>query len=291
MLIEESRDINLVNADSLSPLHVSIQSDNYLVHTKLIITGADLNIKDNEGRTPLVYTLTGRKERFALQLLINGANAHIYSGLKETPGLSDTFIYLEYYKSLELLQLISLHTSINQDALENSIKMGNTFYTSYLLLNFEFYTNYIKENNILNTAIDIENPEKRLAMIDKLLKFGANIDIGGDEPALIYAAKKGYLKVIESLIVYGPDLMIKDKEGLSVLDHSVFLLDFPAIQLVYAPIVRAHSFLDVENKKKYTEFFDTACGRLPEDNDFEMPQSTFSRRKRRITYFLSCKDQ
>jgi len=77
-----NNDIKYLNEKNLvgsTPLHLACYKGNYEIVNALIDLGCDLNIKDNEGRTPIFYSAN---KQIAIKLILNGA----FKNVKDNKG-------------------------------------------------------------------------------------------------------------------------------------------------------------------------------------------------------------
>lgn len=73
LLVKKGADVNHLNDDGDSPLHMAVKKD-YRVLTKLLIAhGADVNIKDSSGHTALWYAIGHHNQEIVRLLKNNGA--------------------------------------------------------------------------------------------------------------------------------------------------------------------------------------------------------------------------
>lgn len=80
LLLREGADINALNANGRTPIHIAVANDQVLLAARLLRAGADVNRPDSGGRTPLAFAL--EKER---------TNRHIIALLQQY-GASATLV-------------------------------------------------------------------------------------------------------------------------------------------------------------------------------------------------------
>lgn len=76
LLIENGADVNMKVENGWTPLHYASSSGGFYSIKLLIENGADVNMKDKIGRTPLMVALTYRDYEIAEILIENGANVN-----------------------------------------------------------------------------------------------------------------------------------------------------------------------------------------------------------------------
>lgn len=83
-LIEKGADVEIQNEDGVTPLHLAAFTKTALI---LLEHGADINQKDNRGNTPLhAAVIAGEEHREMIKFLIdNGADASIINHEGKTP--------------------------------------------------------------------------------------------------------------------------------------------------------------------------------------------------------------
>lgn len=288
LIIEHTKDYNIKNQEGFTPIHLAVIKRNFLALNNLIKMNAEINIPDKLKRYPLDYALSEGGERFAITLLTYGANFKNHEKIKNE-YLIARFENLNFQKSIELINLISSHEKINDENLLKAISTGNTYFLNYLLLNYEKYREIIRQTNTLNTAIDIIDTQERNDMVDKLLSWGANPNLEDQTPPLIYAVKKNYINVIESLIIYDTNITIVDFDQLNALDHAVKRLNYPAIELIIGSIKRSFNVIPDEKKHIYTKIFEEACHHIPSvEHGLNYTYTQYIRLRNKISSMLKC---
>jgi ankyrin repeat protein len=177
-LLERGADVNLCSRDEkrLSALHVAVLAGNLEILDYLILAGADLNIRDSKGRSPLCFALDLNKPELAIHLIRRGANVN-------TPDFE---------------QCTPLHFAVYQDNLE----------CTKCLVQFGANINHKGPRNItaLSAAIEIE----RIRIVNILVENYADINLRDDlgNTALHVAVGKGNLSLVHYLIDRGADINI-----------------------------------------------------------------------------------
>lgn len=75
-MLDDVENVNFQDANGYSYLHAAVQSESKEIIEKLLNKGADINIKDRFGKTPLMVAITGYSgNQSIIELLVeNGAN-------------------------------------------------------------------------------------------------------------------------------------------------------------------------------------------------------------------------
>ena len=102
-LLKTKVDINALNAEGLSPLHLAVIEGNIEVTNLLISEGANIEIKDSKwGSSPLLYACQNGRTKLVQMLLQNGANINSksYDGstaihFAAQSGKTDLVIFLQ----------------------------------------------------------------------------------------------------------------------------------------------------------------------------------------------------
>ncbi|MCS7244590.1 MAG: ankyrin repeat domain-containing protein [candidate division WOR-3 bacterium] len=97
-LIKKGADINSKNEYGKTPLHIAVENNYEDIVKVLLENKADVNIKDNNGNTPLHIAVMKGNEYIIKELLKNGANENIKNNDGKTPkelaienGIEDLF--------------------------------------------------------------------------------------------------------------------------------------------------------------------------------------------------------
>jgi ankyrin repeat protein len=172
--------LDIKDEDDQTPLIWAISKNNPEIALALINKGADLDIKDKDGHTPLHWATSTNNPEIAFTLIENGANPDIQDSKGHTP-----------------LYLAILHG--NNDLVNALIDSSNNI-------------NICREDGVtpLHVAAKKENNE----IIATLIEKGANIDIQdnyGETP--LHYAVSGNKETVATLIQNGADINIRAKNG------------------------------------------------------------------------------
>lgn len=212
-----SRVKNLNLADKTfqkTPLMTAIDMDMPKVALKLIENGADLNLKDKDGRTALLHALYEEQKEVVLALLKKGADVSLTDKKGQTP-----LIYNVLYGSLEMNDVlirygVKVDEKDNQGrtALVYAIESGGFSHVYNLIANGADI-NQTDENNesVFMKAVRTN----KVKTVKIMLKNG--IDVNRQDQygrtALMVAAEKNLDYMTELLLRKGADTYLEDKNG------------------------------------------------------------------------------
>ncbi|GFY87087.1 ankyrin repeat family protein [Actinidia rufa] len=106
-LLRKGANPNVRDRDGASPLHYAVQVGAIQTVKLLIKYNVDLNAADNEGWTPLLIAIQSRNRDIAKILLVNGADKTRRNEDEKTP-LDLTLCYGKDFKSYDLARLLKL---------------------------------------------------------------------------------------------------------------------------------------------------------------------------------------
>ena len=202
---------------------------NNLEILELFINNVDINIKNSEGDTPLLYSVKNENIEMIKLLLKNKADVEKYD--KEFKNA--LFIAIEAEKIEIVKLLIKNHAKIIQkNPNENTIK-NNPLKKAILQkdTNILFYLlQKLKEEDKLyyqasTFFIAIENNDLKKTKL--LLDFGINVNITDESglTALMLACKNGNSTMINLLIKYKADIDLTDNTNFSAFFYCLYLND------------------------------------------------------------------
>jgi len=190
--------------------------DDYDMVRLLVDNGADMNIRDDDGMTPLMVCLNRGNTDMSAYLISKGANLDVkdeYGNTALMRAIKDNSLYL-----VRMMIEKGANTRIRDDNGNNTlmVHMGNPSSSLYIL------------TLLLNTGMspDTQNvdgmtPLMRAAsrrdplFLVELLKHGANPNIRNDngDTALIIAARNGLVENVRILLKHGAYTNIKNTKG------------------------------------------------------------------------------
>jgi ankyrin repeat protein len=193
LLVEKGADVNMISRDR-RPLGYASFSDDFECTKLLIENGANINGKDINGKTALMYALSKGQfvnEEIIHYLLNNGANIE----QKDDFGWTALFYSIEFGDPYKIIELLLKNNAI----LTVVSKIGNT-------------------------PLQIACKRRNLEIVKLLFDYGAKItinsqDIAGDT-ALILATGNNKYDIVKYLLENGADPMIKDSLGKTALKYA-----------------------------------------------------------------------
>lgn len=182
-LIEFGADVNILNEDGDTPLHYASMEGHLEIVKYLIESGADVNILDKERDTPLHYASDNGNLDTVKYLIQHGAKINIQNEYDETP----------------------LHKASDNQHLK---------IVKFLLKN---NANINIQNNFGDTPLHIASDKDNLKLVKILIENSGDINVNiknryGYTP-LHKATSRENLKIIKYLIDSGADVNIPDKDG------------------------------------------------------------------------------
>ncbi len=196
-------DLNSTNSSGQAPLHVAITNKTELEEgnsadfiTKLIAAGADIDVKDSYGYTPLARAVSKNELKIAKQLIESGADKNI----KTNDGKTPLIIAVSEAASHELTKLL-VSEKVEINAQDSSGFSALHYTVGNELKSEESYPKIVSE--LIEANID------------------TNLKTNQGYTALMYAA--GFNKVAELKVMLdkGVDLNVKNwGEGLYALDYA-----------------------------------------------------------------------
>lgn len=211
-------DVNLRDADGNTPLMLALQKGDTQLVEKLIAAGADVNVANEKGATPLNYALLSIRDPALLEKVIT---RKVNVNLQDKNGNTPLMFVLKTSRDPTAVELL-----LDADADVNiKDKNGDT--------PLMYVTRMMKENDFLDSDYFTE----------LLLDFGAKVnerDAKGDTPLmnLILSKRVAVLddvKLVNMFIKAGADLDMEDYQGDTVLLTAV--RDTASVPLINALIM------------------------------------------------------
>ncbi|KAF5018694.1 hypothetical protein F66182_9308 [Fusarium sp. NRRL 66182] len=225
-LINAGADINLVDYNGQTPLHVAIQHGRWSAATKLVQSGADMEVRLPDGKTALHLAIVMRNQEFTQVLISRGAN--VDRKLREHTPLT---LAISSRCTPITAALLDIGANPNLPS-----RNGNTPLLAAAATGHDETVRYLVAHGADPSAAQGQSgytPMHMAAHKDKphvirlLAESGAPIDVldqMGETPLLV-AAKLGNSKSVLHLLKLGADIERVGSEGMSVLSHAVKIGD------------------------------------------------------------------
>ena len=216
--IDAGVDINVKRDDGGTPLHAAAGSGNLTVIQALLDAGADVHAKDDDGETPLhAAAAFGRSPRVIQALLDAGADVHA----KDDDGETPLHAAAAFGRSPRVIQAL-LDAGADVHAKSNEID------------NPSMYSSHLRGGGETPLHKAARGSDRDLAALEALLHAGADTNAKNDrgETPLHVAAWYGYknLAVIQALLDAGADVHAKDDDGRTPLHAAAERENLTVIQ-------------------------------------------------------------
>ena len=256
VLIENGLDINKMDEYGITTLSKEVEKKNYEHVEFLIDCGADINIKNINGKTLLLNeVMKGNSNYKMIAFLIkNGADIDlrdgdektiiddlveimlIQKGFKEEDFEKYPQIFEEEDYDLLFKKMLSSRPNLDKKRSDGrnilfDVITYNDFDTIRLLLNYGINPNIIDNegNTPLSVLVDhglkLEDTSERELFLERLvflLKFRVNVDIQDKNGYTVFhkTVIADDLAVVEKLLTKKADLTLIDKQGRTALHHT-----------------------------------------------------------------------
>jgi len=230
LLIVKGANVNISNIDGDTPLMFAIDKEDFNMVKLLIDNHANVNIADIGGNTPLLMAFIKNNREIIKLLIDNGANVNIADIDGNTPLI--TAIGKEYFNIVELM--------IDKNA---NVNIANANGTTPLLL--AVYNNNIEIIKLLihkgahvniattdgNTPLFVAVNNNNIETIKLLIDKGAHVniaDINGNTPLLL-AVINNNIEILKLLIDKGAHVNIANTHGdtpllMAVINNNIEIL-------------------------------------------------------------------
>lgn len=184
-----------------------------------IESGADINVQNNSGTTALNFAVELAEKGAAFTLIDLGANLDIADMYGSTPligSICNSFNSSIFEKLIANKADVNLTDDFGSNPLMEAAYQGN-FEALKILIN---YTSDIDaQNNHGRTALSLSTSEGHYECIEALVKVGVNLDLTSEngESALHFASANNDGNVVKMILDAGIDVSIKDKWGNTAL--------------------------------------------------------------------------
>lgn len=235
----------------------AIKDENSEEVQNLLDKGAEVNAKDDDDITALMYAADCENDKIAELLISKGADINA----KDNDGMT-ALMECEHNKIVELF--INKGADINAKnndgwtALMFAVESGNKELADYLISNGADIQ--IKDNEDMTALMHSANfGVKEIAEI--LIKNGASLNAKDNEgmTPLMYAIDSGEDDIAELIINKGADVNAKDNDGLTVLMHAAKNGDKEIAEILIkkgaglsAKDNKGETALDIAKRNKYS---------------------------------------
>ncbi|RBR20646.1 uncharacterized protein FIESC28_05163 [Fusarium coffeatum] len=225
-LINAGADINLVDYEGHTPLHIAIQHAHWSAATKLVQAGADLEVRLPDGKTALHLTIAMRNQEFTQVLISRGAN--VDRKLREHTPLTMAISTRCTPITAALLDMganPNLPSRNGNTPLLAAAATGHDETVRYLIAHGADPTETHGQSGY--TPMHMAAHKDKPHILRLLAESEAPIDVldrNGETPLLI-AAKLCNGQSVLRLINLGADIERVGPDGMSVLAHAVKMGD------------------------------------------------------------------
>ena len=230
LLKDKKTDVNEIFIGA-SALHFAAEKGDLMTMKLLVDSGANIDLQDSSGRTPLM--VAAKKQNLnAAKLLLDkraniqlrdqkGATAFSYA-IKKSPLGEHQFEIAELLTSLGQRPVIDLSSEEDRSALEIVMWSKNTELFRKLIRNMgsSLNTVYEEDQTLLKRAVQQSKPES----VALLIVNGADVNylpLSGTT-ALMESARYDNIEMANILIQYGAKASIKDTHGKKAADYIIF---------------------------------------------------------------------
>ena len=242
--------INQRNKGGATSLHIACREGNFEIAKILVDNGANVNIVDNEGWSPLMRaSLAGNKDIVEL-LLKNGAKAHLLNSLNET-----ALIHATTSKCVECINQIIENGNLikNVDTYLLKSQIADAFLIARSQENsksqgvLESFLDYVSKVSPLISKNSINEPENlpiisnQTKIIDsKLNKFPKNYILKNQDSEILTPQQEDVYGVLED-----PNPAISSKK-INIKNSEIFEQNIPLNNQQYKP-----AFVTTKSPTKY----------------------------------------
>lgn len=210
-LIENGADVNVRNKEGVTPLEIAVQKQDVKTVKLLTANGADIHTKDTNGNSPLSLSMNASTEMF--EAVINESNATTQDSEGNTPLHTALLVDAPFSKISYIISLTSDINIRNRDgnsalyiaAQKNLQKVGEML----LSKDADIFSTNTNNSSPLRLALKNGGAVQDWLITSKTIK---ETD-GSGNTALHYAAEWQYAEAIKSLLTKGADIKVRNANG------------------------------------------------------------------------------
>ena len=250
VLIENGVSVNVKDEDGRTPLIIACDYDNSKLAKLLIENGANVNAKNKNETTPLILVCYHNNYDLVKLLIDNGAGINV----KDSYGNTPLSIAYEKCDSKIVKLLVENGADVNVKD-----RFGSSLLASACRKkDFKIVKLLVENGADVNTAIDTAFTIKNDDLIKYFFENGADVNFknryDGGTP-LLYACKINDFELAKFLINKGADINVKDKHGYSPLLLACYKDNSKLVKL----LVENGADIDIRDNEGNTPLI-IACG-------------------------------
>ena len=197
-----------------SPLSAALIKDDFTTASSLLQRGADVNVPDKRGFSPLHQASQGGRIGIMWLLLENGADVNIRNTTGDTP-----LAFASYAGEIEASRLllqrganVDSQNNKGQSPLHSAVKRGHLDVVRLLI---ESGANINLHSETGSTPLFWASRSEHLELAELLIRLGANVNSRNNDgwTPLHTASRSGWIKSAELLIQSGAQVDSRDNKG------------------------------------------------------------------------------
>ena len=217
-LIGLGGDMNLKDEDGYSLMHVTVNTQDEYMQRMLKRKGADIEIKNSKGETPLMYALKKDKYGLSVSLLSLGANATA-TAANGVSALHYAVFYTTDVRAAGMLIEKGARTDVSFSYKDTSMTV--LYYAVYYKKDQSLVQNLINHKALIDKGKEGWTPlmaaivAHDLDMVKILLSNSPNVNAKGIHgwTALHFAGRENQPEMVTALVKAGADKNLKDEWG------------------------------------------------------------------------------
>ncbi|RFU27471.1 hypothetical protein B7463_g8880, partial [Scytalidium lignicola] len=223
MLLDNGANINVRDEHGQTPLHRAAYQGHTAIVELLLSKGADINEADQQGRTALRWVANYGYEKLLGLLSLKGAQMDI----KDEMG--QTAMHRAAHNGNIAIARMLIEKGLNVNAVDSegetplfsAVRSGKPAMVRFLLANGALVSQTDNENS---TALHVAASMKHYTIIRPLLEGGANIEArdGGGDTSLHIASDTGRYEAPYLLLTAGADIEARNASGQTALHIAAF---------------------------------------------------------------------